>query len=195
MATESNKTRKAKLLDVEKIERLINDSPGLSEEQRNYLRDRWLERIMWWNSRSRWAKRFYFISRCVIVIGGILVPYLTSASFSAQTEPWLRRAGSIVSLIVAACAGIEALFGWGGIWLEKRRATELLTIEGWLFLQSAGEYKNKIPADSFSKFVAEIESKIAAEIGEYVAVAQRAQGDQRTGAQTTIPQKPPDKNP
>jgi hypothetical protein len=195
MAKEINKTRKALLLDVEKIERLINDSPDLSKEQKNYLRDRWLERILWWNSRSRWAKRLYFSSRCVIVVGSILVPYLTSASFSEQTDPSLRRAGSIVSLIVAACAGIEALFGWGGIWLEKRRATELLTIEGWLFLQSAGQYKNKIPAGSFPEFVTEVESKIASEIGEYVAIAQRGQGSQGAGAQIVTTEKPPDKKP
>jgi hypothetical protein len=183
------------LLDVEKIESLINGSPGLDEEQRNYLRDRWLQRILWWNDRSREAKCRYFLSRCVIVIGGVLVPYLTSAHFSAQADPWLRHAGSILSLIVAACAGLEALYGWGGIWLEKRRAAELLTIEGWLFLQRAGAYQNKVSADSFPEFVTEIESKIAAEVGEYVAVAQRAQNAQVPAARPAITQTPPDNKP
>jgi hypothetical protein len=87
----------------------------------------------------------------------------------------MRRAAAVVSLLVAACAALEALYSWGAIWLEKRRAAELLKVEGWLLLHRGGRYKGQTEADAFPEFVTEVESKIAAEVGEYVAVAQSAQ--------------------
>jgi Protein of unknown function (DUF4231) len=164
-----------KLLEVEKLERLISLVPNLTEDQRNYLIDRWLHQIRWWDKRARQASRWYFSLRLVMVIGGILVPSLIAANFSTEVDPWLRLAGSVASLLVAACAGLEALYGWGGFWLEKRRAGELLKVEGWLFFHRAGTYKDS--TDRFADFVTRVESQIAAEVGEYVATARKAQED------------------
>jgi len=92
-------------------------------------------------------------------------------SFSPEVEPWVRRAAALVSLLTAGAAGIEALYGWGGIWIEKRRAAELLKVEGWSFLHGGGPYRGRPVNDGFPDFVTQVESQIAAEVGEYVAAA------------------------
>jgi hypothetical protein len=163
-----------KLVDVAQLEALVAGA-HLDEAQKEYLRKRWLHQIRWWDSRAWEARKRYFRLRVIIVLGGVLVPFLTTASFSVALEPWMRAAAAVVSLLVAACAALEALYSWGAIWLEKRRAAELLKVEGWLLLHRGGRYKGQTDADSFPAFVTEVESQIAAEVGEYVAVAQSAQ--------------------
>jgi hypothetical protein len=54
---------------------------------------------------------------------------------------WILAVASIiVSLVVAICAGLESVFGFGDIWREKRMAAELIKSEGFGFLQLAGGY-------------------------------------------------------
>jgi Protein of unknown function (DUF4231) len=163
-----------KLVDVAQLEALI-EGARLDEVQKEYLRKRWLHQIRWWDGRAWEARKRYFRFRTIIVLGGVIVPFLTTASFNPQMEPWMRGAGAFISLIVAACAALEALYSWGGIWLEKRRAAELMKVEGWLLLHGAGRYKEQTEAAAFPEFVTEVESQIAAEVGEYIAVAQSAQ--------------------
>ena len=174
MSSPQHKPNELKLVDVAQLEALI-EGAGLDGTQKGYLRKRWLHQIRWWDRRAWEARQRYFRLRMTIVLGGVIVPFLATASFSAPLEPWMRRAAAVVSLLVAACAALEALYSWGAIWLEKRRAAELLKVEGWLLLHRGGRYKEQTEAAAFPEFVTEVESQIAAEVGEYVAVAQSAQ--------------------
>jgi Protein of unknown function (DUF4231) len=81
--------------------------------------------------------------RSAVVIGSALIPALVGLRELRQFEnaPWTFSVASIlVSLVVAICAGLESLFGWGDIWREKRMAAELIKSEGFNFLQLAGGY-------------------------------------------------------
>jgi hypothetical protein len=174
--------KELKLVDVAELEALIGATATLDAAQKEYLRRRWLHQICWWDNRAWEARNRYFWLRRVIVIGGVVVPYLAAASFEERVDFWLRSAAAVLSLIVAAAAGLEALHGWGGIWLEKRRAAELLKAEGWLFLHGGGAYKGGVAGETFSDFVTEVESQIAAEVGEYIAVAQKSRESARGSA-------------
>jgi len=167
----SGQERELKLVDFAKLEALIKGAP-LDDSQKEYLKERWVHQIRWWDKTAWEARRRYFLLRSIIVLGGVIVPFLTTASFTEHMETW-RRAGALASLLVAACAALEALYSWGGIWLDKRRAAELLKVEGWLFLNGAGRYnKGQAGTAAFAEFVAEAEKQIAAEVGSYIAVAQ-----------------------
>jgi Protein of unknown function (DUF4231) len=163
MSSSQTQEDELKLVDVSQLKALI-ESAELDETQKEYLRKRWLHQIRWWDGRAWEARRKYFRLRVIIVLGGVILPFLTTASFSAPLEPWMRRAAALVSLLVAACAALEALYSWGTIWLEKRRAAELLKVEGWLLLHRGGRYKEQTEADAFPEFVTEVESQIAAEV-------------------------------
>jgi hypothetical protein len=174
----SDEKEQVDLLEVKKLQDLISAAAWLDKDQRAYLVERWLHQIRWWNQRSWEARRYYFRLRSVVVIGAVLSPFLVSVHLADEFDPWLRFAGAIVSLAVAICAGLEALYGWGGIWLEKRRAAELLKVEGWLFLHRAGAYKQLEAPAAFNGFVTNVESQIASEVGEYVTVAEKARNVQ-----------------
>lgn len=179
-----------KLIEIEKLEKLIASTPNLEASQQEYLQNRWLHQIRWWNQQAWKARTYYFWLRRIIVVGGVLVPFLITATIAPQIDPWLRYIGTALSLIVAMCAALEALYGWGSIWLDKRRAAELLKVEGWLFFHGGGPYKER---REFSDFVTEVESKIAAEVGEYVALAQKGQNTAESLNQGSPPGRPTEK--
>lgn len=87
-------------------------------------RKRWLHQFRWWDKRAADSRRWYYSVRVIIVLGGILLPFLTTAS-------------------------------------EGRTVIE-----------------------AFPDFVTEVESQIAAEVGEYVAIAQRAQAQSPSASQS-----------
>jgi Protein of unknown function (DUF4231) len=162
----SKRAAKPVPFDVAKVEDLIT-SRKLPPDDEQYLRERWLERIRWWDHRATTSRRKFLTSRCIVVVGGVLIPFLTSEAVRLPGNDFLNYVATFVALLVAASAALEALFNWGGVWLKKRRAAELLKVEGWLFLHRAGHYRDA--ESTFATFVSAVESRIGGEIGEYLA--------------------------
>jgi hypothetical protein len=72
---------------------------------------------------------------------------------------------------VAANAAWEGVANYGETWREKRRAAELLKVEGWQFFQLCGKYDGEGSHErAFPRFAGEVENMIAGEVGEYLAV-------------------------
>ncbi len=174
--------KKPVLVDEEELRKLI-DGLDLKDKQRNeYLKARWLNYVLWWDSRATIARRRYFALRSAVVIGGALIPALVGLRELVVWGPqsWIFSVASILaSLVVAICAGVESLFGFGEIWREKRAAAELIKSEGFRFFQLTGDYRNagKSHADLYPKFAAKVEDIIASEIKDYViAVKPKEEG-------------------
>ena len=161
------------LVDRERLETLI-DSLELGDPKRNeYLKARWLNYVLWWDYRSNDARRKYFFLRVAVVIAGALVPALVGLRELNQSGSlsWVFAVLSIiVSLVVAICAGIESLFGYGDIWREKRAAAEMIKIEGFCFFQLTGDYAraDNQHADLYPTFAARVEDMIEHEIKDYI---------------------------
>lgn len=170
--TTSQQKSSIDLVDIAKLQELISAVDDQPPGKRKYLQARWLHQIRWWDQRSRDARRQFFRSRTIIICGGALVPFLISVGTGTSFDTGLRAIAGVLSVVVAIAAGLEALHNWGGVWLEKRNAAELLKVEGWLFMSAAGVYAER--PDAFAQFVASVENKIAAEIGQYVKVAAAA---------------------
>ncbi len=147
-------TRLAKVVDM-LVEEL---GPGQIE----FMKARWLHQIEYWDQRSRDARWKYFALRGVVVLGGVSIPVLATAQASLVLA-------AVISAAVAAAAAWDGVANYGQIWLEKRRAAELLKVEGWLFLQRADKYAGLNYQVAFSAFATEVERQIAKEVGEYVA--------------------------
>ena len=134
--------------------RAVGDD-SFSSAQQDYLRTRWVSMVMWWHDRSTDAKRRYHSFRLIIIIGGVAIPVLAAAG---MTPGWGRCAAiatAIVGAIVAAAAAWEGVANYGETWREKRRAAELLKVEGWLFLTKCGKYGVRLqqtwPSQSLSE--------------------------------------------
>jgi uncharacterized protein DUF4231 len=160
------------LVDLKKLRALIAGL-DLGDEKRNeYIDARWLNYVEWWDARAREAKRRYYGLRGAVVIAGALIPALVGLrELTVLGEyGWILAVASIVaSLVVAICAGLESLFGYGEIWREKRAAAELIKSEGFNFIQLIGEYESQ-PSHkaAYKLFAANVEKIIRSEIKDYV---------------------------
>jgi hypothetical protein len=141
----------------------------LDASQELYLKTRWAGMVMWWHSRSVSARRKYMLLRFVVVVGGVLIPVLATFAMLPDWHAVATILTAVVGAVVAAAAAWEGVTNHGEVWREKRRAAELLKVEGWQFLQLSGKYQ----ADgdlkiAFPRFVNEVETMIANEVGEYL---------------------------
>ena len=154
---------KVALVDVTRLGQVVDLLvEELGTGQIEFMKARWLHQIQYWDQRSRGARWKYFALRGVVVLGGVSIPVLAAAQAS------LVIAG-IISAAVAAAAAWEGVANYGQIWLEKRRAAEVLKCEGWLFFQGAAKYAGQPLRIAAATFAAEVEQQIAKEVGEYVA--------------------------
>jgi len=159
------------LVDLVKLRELI-EGLELEDPRRNeYLIARWLKYVEWWDAQARKAKWKYVALRSAVVIGGTLIPALVALrelKLLAGAD-WVFAVGSIVvSLVVAICAGLEGLFGFGDIWREKRSAAEVIKSEGFSFLERIGKYQGMTHAEAYEIFAARVEDLILGEIKEYM---------------------------
>lgn len=162
------------LVTQEKLESVIDgvkadQSKHLESSQELYLKRRWAEMVMWWHSRSVNARWKYFLLRAIVVVGGVLIPVLSTFSMRPGWHEGATIAIAFVGAIVAGAAAWEGVANYGEIWREKRRAAELLKVEGWQFLQLCGKYQpDKEYKLAFPRFVNEVETMLATEVGEYL---------------------------
>ncbi len=162
------------LVTQEKLESVIDgvkadQSKHLESSQELYLKRRWAEMVMWWHSRSVNARWKYFLLRAIVVVGGVLIPVLSTFSMRPGWHEGATIAIAFVGAIVAGAAAWEGVANYGEIWREKRRAAELLKVEGWQFLQLCGKYQpDKEHKVAFPRFVDEVETMVATEVGEYL---------------------------
>ena len=162
------KKRTEPLVSREELEKLIDAIKAL-EPYREFLKSRWIGMIIWWDSRSTEARWKYFLLRAVVVTGGVMIPVLSAFGLHLGWERYFSLAISCVGAVVAGCAAWEGVANYGEIWREKRRAGELLKVEGWQFLQLCGKYQDAGDYQkAYPRFAAEVESMIAKEVGEYL---------------------------
>ena len=162
------------------LEQAIDGVNDLQPASKAFLKARWVGMVMYWHERSVRARRWYFLFRRVVIIGGVLLPVLSALDLSGLADTWgfpVPLAMAVVAAVVAGCTAWEGVANYGEVWREKRRAAELLKCEGWQFLQLAGKYRElEVVANeekyksAFPLFAAESEAMIAREIGEYLGV-------------------------
>jgi hypothetical protein len=167
----------AQLVDEQALRAVIDKLEGLSEEQKQRIKDRWLNYVLWWDSRARISKLWHYLLRGIVVVGGVAMPALIG---SAATPTLLGLASDKinviqwwafgVSVVVGVAATLEELFRFGEIWRDKRGAAEALKGEGWRYFQLVGKYKDKSHEDAYADFASAVEDMIEHEIKDYLLV-------------------------
>jgi hypothetical protein len=126
-----------------KLERAINGL-DMNEEKKEWMRDRWLDQVLWFDARAAQANVRHSVVRIVAIAGGVLVPGLVTLATHLGGDTARNVAGDaafVVSLLVAIAVGLDSFFHFGDRWRHFRRTAELLKTEGWLFIEGAGRYK------------------------------------------------------
>ncbi|MEA5463400.1 DUF4231 domain-containing protein [Leptothoe sp. PORK10 BA2] len=155
------------------------DKLEITELHKEFLKNRWLDQVMWLEGRAAKERNQHFRLRMVTIIGGVLVPALVgfkSESISInQTVGWIALG---VSQAVAISAAVEEFFGHGDKYRNYRSTAESMKIEGWEFMQLAGPYKRyAVHENAYKTFAHRVEQFIQKDVEGFVARLDEKQDD------------------
>lgn len=141
------------------------DLPELNKE---FMRARWLELVIWMDGKAQDSVWWYRRLRLATIIGGVIVPALVSLNVGDDVAPLVKTLTFIVSLAVALSAAVEEFFRYGERWRHYRHMTESLKSEGWQFLQLSGGYANQTHIQAYPAFAARVEELSHEEVESYI---------------------------
>jgi hypothetical protein len=164
----------------------------LTDLQKHALCSRWIDRVVWTERHATQSRRAYYTARLIAISGGVLVPALVSLNLGGLGDALVRWLAFTASLMVALAIAIEEFFRFGNRWRHFRRTAEWLKIEGWQFLQLAGDYRHKTHAEAYPLFARRIEGVIHEDVDTFlthVAYDRRDPGAQH-GTKTEDSEQP-----
>ena len=167
----------------------IIDGLELTDLQKDFLRGRWLDQLLWFEKKSGYNQRRYFILRLATIVGGVIVPAVVSLNVrEGRVTAGLAWATFALSLVVALSAALEGFFSYGERWRSFRRTSEALKTHGWQFFELAGPYAQwTTHTEAFPAFTAHVETMIQQDVEAFIAQAAQVQAAQqaaRTGGAT-----------
>ncbi|MFN2502728.1 MAG: DUF4231 domain-containing protein [Acidimicrobiales bacterium] len=142
----------------------------LTELQKRFLRSRWLDQLLWTESRADREKRRYYALRVIAILGGVIIPALVSLDIGDTGGSVVRWMTFALGLIVAAAVALEGFFRFGERWRHYRRTAELLKIEGWQFFELAGPYQAPDHSTTFAVFAARSEAVLQQDVEGFISV-------------------------
>lgn len=148
------------------------DDLDLEPARKRFLRSRWLDQVVWTESKAARARNRYYGLRLTTLVGALLVPALATLDpQDASLHNAARIATWAVGLVVATSAAVEGFFHYGDRWRTYRRTAELLKTEGWLFLQLSGRYSasGSTHAAAYPSFALRVEELIQADVDTYLS--------------------------
>jgi hypothetical protein len=159
----------------------------MSADKKAWMKDRWLAQVGWFDRKSVSANRWHSVLRIVAIGGGVLIPGLVSLSVSdrGMAGSWddFAKLTFVLSLLVAIAVGLDEFFHFGERWRHFRRTAELLKMEGWLFIEGAGRYRNHQHRSDFHErffpvFATKVEDLVKRDVEIYLTrIVQERQDD------------------
>jgi hypothetical protein len=141
----------------------------LPELNKQFLRARWLEQVIWMDEKAWNSVLRHNILRLTTIIGGVIVPALVSWNVgNSAGADLIKTLTVIVSLVVALSAAVEEFFHYGERWRHYRRTVEALKSEGWQFFQLSGPYANMSHVLAYPAFASRVEELSREEVETYI---------------------------
>lgn len=160
----------------------VIDSLDLTEREKKFIKERWLDQLIYADKSATRDKTKYLRLRMVTIIGGVIVPALVSLN-NLENEK-LRIFISWVtfgtSLTVAISAAVEEFFQYGESSRRLRNTAEGMKIEGWSFFQLSGPYADaKSHQAAYKAFASHVENIIQKDVEGYNAEMMTQQEKQK----------------
>jgi hypothetical protein len=146
------------------------DDLNLSYLQKKFLRNRWLDQLLWMEKQAGKSRNRYYSLRLISIIGGVLIPALVSLNInSVQVKEIFGWSTFLLSQVVAISGAVEAFFRYGERWRNYRRTSEALKTQGWHFFQLTGVYNSFASHEqAFNTFATQVENIIQQDVEVYI---------------------------
>lgn len=164
------------------------DRLDLSDLRKDFLKNRWLDQLMWLEARATKERNAHHNLRMITIIGGVIVPALIG--FQKGEQKWQEIVGWTafgLSQVVAVSAAVEEFFGHGDKYRNYRNTAEGLKIEGWQFFQMAGPYHQfNTHSDAYTIFAERVEQYIQQDLQGFISqLAERQDVSNKQTQETT----------
>jgi hypothetical protein len=140
--------------------------------QKNYLKSRWLDQVLWIENRATKMRNWYRRLRAGSVVASALVPIMLMVvgfNRDERINNFIKGATALVSAGVTVAVAIEELNQFGDKWYRYRRSAELLKSHGWQFFERSGIYrKYDSHQAAFIDFTEQIEAIIQRDVEVYI---------------------------
>ena len=131
-----------------------------------YLENRVMDQINWYDKKSSLAQRYYKIYQIIEIISATCIPILAAY---AKKSDWILLIIAILGGIITVVESITRLYKFHENWIEYRTTSELLKYHRYLFLTESAPYNNSDETlENF--FVRNIESIISSENNTWKAL-------------------------
>ncbi len=166
------------------------DRLDLSDLRKDFLKNRWLDQVIWLEGRSTKERNRHHSLRLTTIIGGVIIPALVG--FGKGNDRWQEIAGWSafgLSQAVAVSAAVEEFFAHGEKYRDYRNTAEGLKIEGWEFFQLAGAYREfDTHTDAYTAFAERVEQYIKQDVQGFIANLEERQNENKKKTEETLKQ-------
>ena len=147
------------------------DQTDLSDSQKQFMKNRWLDQLLWLEGRATQSRNWYYRLRLLTIIGGVIVPALVGVNLTdnANIRQILGWCAFGISQVVAISASVEEFFHYGERYRQYRSTAEMMKSEGWEFLQLSGPYEDyNSHAEIYTSFASRVETMIQKDVEGYI---------------------------
>ncbi len=164
------------------------DRLDISDLRKEFLKNRWLDQVMWLEGRATKERDKHFKLRMVTIIGGVIVPVMVG--FKSGDDGFDTRLGYGalgLSTLVAVSAAVEEFLLPGEKYRNYRSTAESMKIEGWQFMQLAGPYRKfKVHSDAYKAFAQRVEAYIQKDVEGFIARLEEKQEESKEDAAEAV---------
>lgn len=166
------------------------DRLDLSDLRKDFLKNRWLDQVMWLEGRATKERNRHHVLRLGTIIGGVIIPALIG--FGKGSDQWKEMVSWSafgLSQAVAICAAVEEFFAPGEKYRNYRNTAEGLKIEGWEFFQLTGAYRQfKTHTDGYTTFAERVEQYIKQDVQGFISNLEERQKENKKKTEETVKQ-------
>lgn len=145
------------------------------EEFKKYLKERYDDQIVWYDSKSQWNHKAYQVFQWMMIILASLTPVLILIG-----EEWSKWLSAGVAVLVAIAAGGLKAFKYEENWINYRTTCETLRKEINYFNAGIKGYEQNNGAEKYSHFVDRIESLISRENTLWITAVEKETTNTKT---------------
>ena len=166
------------------------DRLDLSDLRKDFLKNRWLDQVMWLEGRATKERDRHHSLRLMTIIGGVIIPALVG--FGKGNNRWQEIAGWSafgLSQAVAISAAVEEFFAPGEKYRNYRNTAEGLKIEGWEFFQLTGAYREfESHTDAYTVFAQRVEQYVKQDVQGFISNLEERQNENKKKTEETVKQ-------
>lgn len=111
------------------------ENKTISIEESSYLKNRWLDQILWFERKANFNKNWHKRLRLTIIILGSLIPMLVGINIGDGARALRIEFYTLaISALLTISQSIEEVFKFKDKWFNYRRSSESLKAIGWEYL-------------------------------------------------------------